>query len=247
MGHKWMWNADARRAAAGRVPGRCRSRCWPEFARSSAGAYATSDQIAGHASAESGPRSWACAPEFPFPTGAFDAHWDAIGAGCRIGDVVNVVGTSTCIMAIADEPALIPGRLRRGARIDPSRQDRHRGGTLGYRRHFRCHRAARRHDGRRALEGTRKLPRRANGIAPPDLGQRRPHGAGQSRTERHHARLATSRTRRRTNCSRPSKARHSTRASFWSAWKSTACRCAASSTAAASRRRTQCSTRCMPT
>src|SRR6185503_13135974 len=48
-------------------------------------------------------------PGIPIPTGAFDAHWDAIGAGCRIGDVVNVVGTSTCIMAIAEEPALIPG------------------------------------------------------------------------------------------------------------------------------------------
>src|SRR4030095_8193423 len=33
----------------------------------------------------------------------------AVGAGCRIGDVVNVVGTSTCIMAITDEPTLIPG------------------------------------------------------------------------------------------------------------------------------------------
>jgi len=41
--------------------------------------------------------------------GAFDAHWDAIGAGVRLGDVVNVVGTSTCIMAISEKPELIPG------------------------------------------------------------------------------------------------------------------------------------------
>jgi L-ribulokinase len=41
--------------------------------------------------------------------GAFDAHWDAIGAGVREGDVVNVVGTSTCIMAIAKQVDLIPG------------------------------------------------------------------------------------------------------------------------------------------
>ena len=41
--------------------------------------------------------------------GAFDAHWDAIGAGVRLGDVVNVVGTSTCIMAIGEKPNLIPG------------------------------------------------------------------------------------------------------------------------------------------
>jgi len=43
------------------------------------------------------------------PIGAFDAHWDAIGSGVREGDVVNVVGTSTCIMAIARQVDLIPG------------------------------------------------------------------------------------------------------------------------------------------
>jgi len=36
-------------------------------------------------------------------SGAFDAHWDAIGAGAREGDVVNVVGTSTCIIAYAKQ------------------------------------------------------------------------------------------------------------------------------------------------
>jgi L-ribulokinase len=41
--------------------------------------------------------------------GALDAHWDAIGAGCRLGDVVNVIGTSACIMALSNEPRLIPG------------------------------------------------------------------------------------------------------------------------------------------
>jgi L-ribulokinase len=45
----------------------------------------------------------------PIPVGAFDAHWDAIGAGIAEGDVVNVVGTSTCIIAIARETDLIPG------------------------------------------------------------------------------------------------------------------------------------------
>ena len=42
----------------------------------------------------------------PIPVGAFDAHWDAMGAGCREGDVVNVVGTSTCIMAMAKKAEL---------------------------------------------------------------------------------------------------------------------------------------------
>jgi len=45
----------------------------------------------------------------PIPVGAFDAHWDAIGAGARTGDVVNVVGTSTCIIAMSDQARLIPG------------------------------------------------------------------------------------------------------------------------------------------
>ena len=58
----------------------------------------------------------------PIPVGAFDAHWDAIGAGVPLGDVVNVVGTSTCIMAIGEAAGADSRRLRRGAGIDPSRQ-----------------------------------------------------------------------------------------------------------------------------
>ena len=45
----------------------------------------------------------------PIPVGAFDAHWDAVGSGIREGDAVNVVGTSTCIMAMAKNTGLIPG------------------------------------------------------------------------------------------------------------------------------------------
>src|SRR3954466_11099468 len=45
----------------------------------------------------------------PIPVGAFDASGDALGAGCRPGDVVNVVGTSTCIIAMAKDTGLIPG------------------------------------------------------------------------------------------------------------------------------------------
>ena len=73
-----------------------------------AGEYVTSDHIAGHLSAE-----WADAlglrAGIPIPVGAFDAHWDAIGAGCREGDVVNVVGTSTCIIAMEKRTTLVPG------------------------------------------------------------------------------------------------------------------------------------------
>jgi len=70
--------------------------------------YATSDEFTGTLSPE-----WAqklgLKAGIPIPVGAFDAHWDAVGAGIKEGDVVNVVGTSTCIMAIAKEVDLIPG------------------------------------------------------------------------------------------------------------------------------------------
>jgi L-ribulokinase len=107
MGHKWMWSAQL----GGLPPESFLTSVDPLLAgvrEKLGGAYATSDRPAGKLSAE-----WAgklgLRSGIPVPTGAFDAHWDAIGAGCRIGDVVNVVGTSTCIMAITDEPALIPG------------------------------------------------------------------------------------------------------------------------------------------
>jgi len=70
--------------------------------------YATSFETAGTLSVE-----WAkrlgLKPGIPIPVGALDAHWDAIGAGIREGDVVNVVGTSTCIMGIAKQIDTIPG------------------------------------------------------------------------------------------------------------------------------------------
>jgi L-ribulokinase len=72
------------------------------------GEYHTSDALAGHLSP-----AWAekmgLRAGIPIPVGAFDAHWDAIGAGCREGDVVNVVGTSTCIIAMQRTTTLIPG------------------------------------------------------------------------------------------------------------------------------------------
>jgi L-ribulokinase len=107
MGHKWMWN----RELGGLPPEEFLVKVDPLLAgiRSKLdGRYATSDQIAGLLSAE-----WAgklgLRAGIPIPVGAFDAHWDAIGAGVREGDVVNVVGTSTCIMAIAKHVDLIPG------------------------------------------------------------------------------------------------------------------------------------------
>ena len=107
MGHKWMWNASL-----GGFPSE-------EFffevdpllagiTERLKGRYATSDHIAGELC-----QHWAdklgVRPGIPIPVGAFDAHWDAIGAGARLHDLVNVIGTSTCMIGISDSEGLVPG------------------------------------------------------------------------------------------------------------------------------------------
>ena len=107
MGHKWMWNPRW----GGLPPEEFLVAVDPLLAGVRAklgGTYMTSDKIAGHLSAE-----WAeklgLRAGIPIPVGAFDAHWDAIGSNIREGDVVNVVGTSTCIIAMARDAQLVPG------------------------------------------------------------------------------------------------------------------------------------------
>src|SRR5256885_2280147 len=107
MGHKWMWNASL----GGLPPEEFLTSVDPLLKGVRAkldGRYAASDKIAGelapHWAAKLGLRAG-----IPIPVGAFDAHWDAVGAGARTGDVVNVVGTSTCIIAMSDATQLIPG------------------------------------------------------------------------------------------------------------------------------------------
>ena len=107
MGHKWMWNP----ALGGLPPESFLAKVDPLLAgvrTKLEGEYATSDKIAGHLAPQ-----WAkklgLRAGIPIPVGAFDAHWDAIGAGAKEGDVVNVVGTSTCIIAYAPKAQLIPG------------------------------------------------------------------------------------------------------------------------------------------
>lgn len=107
MGHKWMWNP-----AWGGLPSE-------EFLvavdpllkgvrAKLGGRYLPSDALAGTLCSE-----WAeklgLKPGIPIPVGAFDAHWDAVGAGVQLGDVVNVIGTSTCIIGLNDEATLVRG------------------------------------------------------------------------------------------------------------------------------------------
>ena len=107
MGHKWMWNASL----GGLPPEAFLTKVDPLLAgvrEKLDGHYATSDQLAGRLSPQ-----WAeqlgLKAGIPIPVGAFDAHWDAIGAGCRNEDIVNVVGTSTCIIGITPSVQLVPG------------------------------------------------------------------------------------------------------------------------------------------
>jgi L-ribulokinase len=104
MGHKWLWDGDL-------PPKEFLARVDPLLAGARdllRGRYLTSDRLAGRLTG-----AWAAklglSEGIPVPVGAFDAHWDAIGAGIAEGDVVNVVGTASCIMAIAGNTGRIPG------------------------------------------------------------------------------------------------------------------------------------------
>lgn len=107
MGHKWLWNDSL----GGLPPEEFLVKVDPLLTgvrEKLDGTYSTSEVIAGGLS-----KPWAerlgLAYGIPIPVGAFDAHWDAIGAGCRSEDMVNVVGTSTCIIGITPSPNLVPG------------------------------------------------------------------------------------------------------------------------------------------
>jgi L-ribulokinase len=107
MGHKWLWNESL----GGFPSEEFLQKVDPLLAGvrdKLDGRYLTSDHVAGTLTPE-----WAAKlglkAGIPIPVGAFDAHWDAIGAGVTEGDVVNVIGTSTCIIAIAKQAGNVPG------------------------------------------------------------------------------------------------------------------------------------------
>ncbi len=107
MGHKWMWNAKW-----GGLPSQefltSVDPLFLDIREKLGGRYETSEKIAGTLSS-----AWASQlglrSGIPIPVGALDAHWDAIGANIRLGDVVNVIGTSTCIIGVSEQQTLVPG------------------------------------------------------------------------------------------------------------------------------------------
>jgi len=107
MGHKWLWHPDL----GGLPPEEFLVKLDPLLAgvrEKLQGTYETSDKIAGTLS-----HFWAeklgSKAGIPIPVGAFDAHWDAIGAGTQEKDIANVIGTSTCIIGISRQTQLVPG------------------------------------------------------------------------------------------------------------------------------------------
>ncbi len=108
MGHKWMWNESL----GGLPPEEFFVSVDPIFEgirdTIALGKYRKAGVPAGTLSGE-----WAkrlgLSTGIPVGMGALDAHWDAVAAGIRLGDVVNVIGTSTCIIGMSDAATLVPG------------------------------------------------------------------------------------------------------------------------------------------
>ena len=141
MGHKWMWNESL----GGFPPEEFLVAVDPLLAGVREKLRRTLPDVGHHRGdvvARNGPSSSGCKPGIPIPVGAFDAHWDAVGAGVTLGDVVNVIGTSTCIIGLSDRTTLVPGVCGVvPGRCTPSSPEL----KLAFRgwRYLRSHRAAR--------------------------------------------------------------------------------------------------------
>ena len=108
MGHKWMWNA----ALGGLPPEDFLTAVDPLLAgvrEKLAGRYADLRPDRRPPHRRSGPKSWGCARASRCPWARSTRTGTPSAPACKLGDVVNVVGTSTCIMAIGEQPQLVPG------------------------------------------------------------------------------------------------------------------------------------------
>ena len=107
MGHKWLYNP----AHGGLPPPDFLKEVDPlieNIADKLRGPCNTSDHIAGYLCGEWAERLGLRAG-IPIPFAGIDAHWDSVAAGIAPGDLVNIIGTSACIMAVAKDPKPIPG------------------------------------------------------------------------------------------------------------------------------------------
>src|ERR1700683_2395587 len=184
MGHKWLWHADR-----GGLPSEeFLVKLDPLLAgvrAKLAGQYETSDKIAGALSPY-----WAeklgLRAGIPIPVGAFDAHWDAIGAGTQEKDVANVVGTSTCIIGISSQTQLVPGVC---GVVTGSVHPGYTGIEAGLSATGDIFEAIARRGETPLLPfsgGIGKIPSGPDRIVTHDLGQWRPHGAGESESARNY-------------------------------------------------------------
>ena len=136
MGHKWMWGEPW----GGLPPQDFLERVDPLLAginENCEGRYGTSREIAGTLSPE-----WAeklgLKAGIPIPVGAFDAHWDAVGSGCRVGDAADehrYLDVCHCARRARHEAGC--RHLRRGSGQRHSGPRRCRGRAIGNRRHLR--------------------------------------------------------------------------------------------------------------
>ena len=134
MGHKWLWNPKW----GGLPPQSFLSQVDPLFdgiREKLEGEYHTSDVLAGHLAPQWAEAMGLCAG-IPIPVGAFDAHWDAIGAGCRGGRCSQRGRHFHVHHRYGTQANVDSGRLRRGSRQRPSEVHRRRGRPIGYRRHL---------------------------------------------------------------------------------------------------------------
>ncbi|HVV02416.1 MAG TPA: ribulokinase, partial [Verrucomicrobiae bacterium] len=106
-GHKWLWNSKW----GGFPSAEFLAKVDPLLAgmrEKVNGREITSEKAAGALSPK-----WAqelgLTPGIPIAPGMIDAHADAVAAGISIGDLVNVIGTSTCVMAVVERGVPIPG------------------------------------------------------------------------------------------------------------------------------------------
>jgi L-ribulokinase len=103
MGHKWMWGESW----GGYPPDRFFASIDPLLADASSylrGTVVEQGGTAGHLSPAMAD-FFGLSAGIPVAVGAFDAHWDAVGTGARPGDMVNIIGTSTCMIGVLDGTA----------------------------------------------------------------------------------------------------------------------------------------------